>query len=211
MSKFLWSTSRQQFLYTSTGQPVAEDLIRGFVEETVNKAGRNLQRIAQLRKAEKINNAEWVIRSGEELKNMHRSLAMVASGGRQQMTPRSWGEVGAILRREFSYLNRFANELDNIPVNAVLTDEFVRRAGSYANAGYSTYQSGVRAREIRFGGRQERNVLGAADHCEECLEMTARGWVPAGTLTPIGSRICNSGCRCYYQFRNTPQEQELAS
>jgi hypothetical protein len=193
--------SRQEFLYSSSGSVVSRDTIRGWVEQTIDQAKRNLEAIAKLRQTEKINNAEWVIRSGKELKNMHRSLAMIANGGRAEMTPSTWASVGGNLRREFGFLNRFASDLDNMPEGATLTEEFVRRAASYADAGFSTFSSAERRRLQEFGMEQERNILGASDHCEQCKAATALGWVAIGTLTPIGSRTCLSHCRCHYEFR----------
>src|SRR5688572_4912620 len=104
-SKFQWSVSRQQYLYSSSGQVVSRDAIRGWVEQTIDKAKGNLEAIAKLRQAEKINNAEWVIRSGKEIKNLHRSLAIIANGGKEQMTASTWAQVGGNLRREFGFLN----------------------------------------------------------------------------------------------------------
>lgn len=42
----------------------------------------------------------------------------------------------------------------------------------------------------------ERNLLGIADHCAGCIIETKRGWVPYGTLIPLGQRDCKAGCRC---------------
>jgi hypothetical protein len=203
LSKYQWSVSQGRYLYSATGTSVSSDRIRGWVEETVEKARQNLESIARLRQSNKINNAEWVIRSGEELKNMHRSLAMIANGGKAQMDASAWAQVGGILRREFGYLNRFASLLDNMPEGSSLTDEFVTRAGSYASAGFSTYTAAERARMQSAGMDEERNILGNADHCDGCVGATAQGWVAIGTLTPIGSRQCMSRCRCHYEFRKT--------
>lgn len=202
MSKFQWSISRQRYEYAATGNAVSVDKIRGWAEQVVSQAKSNLEAIAKLRQAEKINNAEWVIRSGEEIKNLHRSLAMIANGGREQMGPSQWASVGGNLRRELGYLNRFANELDNIPEGAVLTDEFVRRAGQYAGSAYSTYANGVLDRE-RINPENEwekRNLESGAQHCATCLSESAKGEQPVGTLKRIMDSECGGGCRCWFTF-----------
>lgn len=201
-SKFQWSISRQVYLYSTTGNVVPRDLIRGWQEAAVSKAAQNLEAIAKLRQAEQINNAEWVIRSGEELKNLHRALAMVAQGGRAQMTAEAWGYVGGILRREFGLLNTFATALDNIPEDATLTDEFVRRARSYAAAAYATYENSILNRERGNGANEweKRNLELGASHCATCISESDKNEQPVGSLKRIGDSECNAGCRCWFTF-----------
>lgn len=58
------------------------------------------------------------------------------------------------------------------------------------------------------GYRYERNMLHATEHCAVCVEQTGRGWVPIGTLVPIGSRTCRSNDRCTLSYA---REQEQAA
>jgi hypothetical protein len=53
---------------------------------------------------------------------------------------------------------------------------------------------------------EEKNVLGATDqHCAVCKGETRRGYVPVGSLIPIGQRTCMSRCLCRYVFRKRRQ------
>jgi len=43
----------------------------------------------------------------------------------------------------------------------------------------------------------EKWQLGAAEHCPDCLALAAQGWVPVGTLPPIGTETqCGDSCKC---------------
>lgn len=76
----------------------------------------------------------------------------------------------------------------------------------YAQAGRGTREhfAALDAGEYR----EERNILGRAEHCEECLGYTAGGpspqvgpWRPRGTMKPPGQRKCRSRCKCRREFR----------
>lgn len=54
----------------------------------------------------------------------------------------------------------------------------------------------------------ERNVLGEAErHCHTndktpgCIELTALGWRPLGTIPIIGTRTCKMGCKCSIEYK----------
>lgn len=54
----------------------------------------------------------------------------------------------------------------------------------------------------------ERNILGPNEnHCHSnqnkpgCVELTALGWRPIGTIPPPGSRVCAVNCKCRTEYR----------
>ena len=51
------------------------------------------------------------------------------------------------------------------------------------------------------GFTEERNRLGDADHCPECLQETSKSWQPINSLIPIGERICTVRCKCTMEYR----------
>jgi hypothetical protein len=71
----------------------------------------------------------------------------------------------------------------------------------YAEAGRGTYYV-FTTKEMRAAGKtEEENQLHPAEHCQSCLDEAARGWVPIGTLIPIGQRDCLGRCRCTISYR----------
>lgn len=201
---FLFSVSTGYYLYKESRERVEPFVVNDWIDTLAERMKANLGFIAEQHRAGKINLAEWVIQTGEEIRNAHRAVAIIAAGGKDNMTPSDWGFVGAQIRRELQYLNGFANAIENRPENSTLTTAFVSRAKSYGAAIYETYEK-AKARRITRQGQAdtEANFLEpGAEHCADCLEATAQGRVPLGTLTPIGDRECGSKCRCriiYYQ------------
>lgn len=213
MPEFQYSKSTGNYRYKSSGHRVEPSTVNNWIDALAEKTKENLGRIAEEHRAGKINLAEWVIQTGEEIRNAHRAVAIIAAGGKGNMTASDWGFVGAQIRRELQYLNGFANAIENRPEGSILTTAFVSRAKSYGAAIYETYEK-AKARRIERQGQAdtELNELEpGAEHCADCLDATAQGRVPLGTLTPIGDRECGSKCRCrivYYQTNADGTMQE---
>lgn len=211
MPDFQYSKSTGNYRYKSSGHAVKPETVNGWVDKLAEKTQQNLGVIAEEHRAGKINLPEWVIQTGEELKNAHRAVAIIAAGGKANMTQADWGFVGAQIRRELQYLNNFANEIENLPPGSKLSSAFVSRAKSYGAAIYETYEKAKRRRITADGlADLEENVLEpGAQHCAGCLAASAAGIVPLGTLTAIGDRDCKSKCRCRIRYWKTGADGKL--
>jgi hypothetical protein len=131
---------------------------------------------------------------------------MVGAGGLANMTPADYGRVGARLRFEYDRLARFAKQLKN---REFTRKQLMSRVEMYCNAGHVSHEAARFDAAIGADMEEEKNNLGAREnHCQTkpggrpgCLNMTAMGWVPIGTLTPVGQRQCLSSCGCYPSYR----------
>lgn len=101
-------------------------------------------------------------------------------------------------RQQLGYLERFRGQ---IATAQQLLSGAAARASLYAAALWSVAQAVGRSRATRDGYRFERNILGIADSCGDCLGETGQGWVPIGTLIPIGGRLCHVNCKCHLIFK----------
>jgi hypothetical protein len=106
--------------------------------------------------------------------------------------------IAAESDRQVGFLARFRGQLATAEQ---LLPGAPARAGLYAHAIWSISQSVARAKATRDGFKFERNQLGIADSCFDCLTQTALGWVPIGSLIPIGSRLCHVNCKCSLLFK----------
>ena len=86
-------------------------------------------------------------------------------------------------------------------------DQFVARSEEYGGSAWGNAINARRDKMIRLGGfTEERRVhakpLSEHDACGTCQEASARGWVPIGTLPPIGDSEClGIHCDCWFQYR----------
>lgn len=114
------------------------------------------------------------------------------------MRPGDYGAIGAEIKKEYTYLNRFASE---IATGYPLGGAFTARAQMYMEAGRKTYYDQLDQVQLAHGMTEERNVLHPADHCQECPGLTELGWVEIGELPQIGTRQCMRHCKCDKEYR----------
>ena len=78
----------------------------------------------------------------------------------------------------------------------------------YGQAPRGTFEEMRRRYERTSNGMTlERRILGAADHCDDCLEAAALGWQPIGTLPAIGDSRCMTNCHCEFDYREGELEE----
>lgn len=149
--------------------------------------------------------SEWRDVMAHEIRKLHVSATALANGGWAQ-TP-SWDWTGERVRRELQYLDRFAAQLAS--GEQAMDGRAVVRASMYANAGHATHEAGRVEQQRKAGKGEYSNVLTAVENCVGCIAQTARGWVPVGSLVPIGDRLCLTNCRCFYAFRGDQPKNVL--
>jgi len=166
-----------------------------FARERMQGAGdKQAEYLAGQLRSGKITVQQWESQMRTLVKDTHLANAMLAHGGPDNMTKGDYGVAGPLIRDDFKRLNQFAQDIESGKVP--LDGRFVARARMYPRHGRTTYNLSRRRLMKKNGLKWERNIMGPADHCSECIDQSAQGWVPIGTLVPIGNRQCLSNCAC---------------
>jgi hypothetical protein len=180
------------------GQFVAESTVRRVVNGIADAASERLAQ-ASLRLLDgELSLAAWQAEAMRTIKLSQVATATIAHGGAARMGPAQYGAAGREIRTQYDYLRTFAEQVASgeQPLNGSLT----ARARQYGQAARVTFEREYRRDQQRRGYQSERNVLAPAEHCAECREQTARGWVPVGSLVPVGQRTCRANCRCSLRY-----------
>lgn len=133
-----------------------------------------------------------------EIETASWEAALLVYGPTIWLVPAIAQAVRQLIDRQLSYLDRLLNEIQT--GKQKLDGSLLRRVMMYAGGGWAMLYEMVKRMAIAGGYTNEENILGIADHCEGCLEETAKGRVPIGTLVPIGERLCLSNCRCRIRY-----------
>lgn len=198
---FYWSEAEQSYFYAQSGRRVPQRLLDRALDRAINSATNDLRALTERLQAGSITLADWQAQMAAQIKLLHTGAAAFGRGGWQQMSPSDWGWTGQRLRTQYGYLRNFAQDV--AMGKQPLDGRVVARAAMYAQAARSTQRAMQRRMAQGIGMVQERNQLGAADrHCSQCVDIASRGWVPIGSLPPIGSRICRSMCKCTMIYRD---------
>ena len=194
-----WNSDAQRYIDLRTGQFVSRAQVRTALDQAIVSAKDGMRDIAQDLVDGNISLADWQTRMAQQIKLIHLASGAAAVGGWAQLTPSDYGRIGAALRQQYAYLQRFALQIENglVPLDGRL----IVRSLLYGEAGRGTFEDFARAAAQRAGMTHERRVLGAAEHCKDCVKYAGWGWKPIGTLPRIGNSQCVTNCHCTFEFR----------
>lgn len=196
--RFLWNATAKRYVDTSTGRFVGNAQIRNALDTAISKAKTEIASLGEDLRSGRITLEDWQVAMREQIKAQHLSSAALARGGFAQMTQADYGRVGGTVASHYRYLNNFVADIKQ---GAPFDGTFTNRVRLYAEASRSTYEAAAREVADDGGATEERNILGVADHCDECISLTDDGWVPIGTMPPPGRRQCGVNCRCRMTYR----------
>lgn len=182
------------------GRFLSRTQVVGALNDTLDRTRKKLNEVARQLQAGQISLTSWQRQTRGLVKSIHLYSAAAARGGWDQLGPADFGRLGARIKAQYRYLDRFARQLASGDVD-YLGDGFLNRVDLYGQAGRATFMLEERADRKAKGYTEERSILNAADHCLDCLSEAAAGWSPIGSLIPIGSRQCRANCRCDFDYR----------
>lgn len=202
---YTWSRESQRFRSLETGRYVSERDIRDLVDKVADLASRRMGDAAARFRAGQIDVGTWIAESQAIIKDSQIAAALLAYGGRAQMGPSEWGRVGQQIKTQYAYLNRMA--ADVLDGKQRMNGRLDARARQYGQAARSLYENTRRQQSAQAGLSFERNVRHSSEGCAGCVAASNAGWVPIGTLPPIGSRSpCRQGCRCTLAYSRSMSE-----
>jgi len=203
---YRWNEAAAQYI-GANGRFVSRQVVNAALEQTIEASQSEMNILASRLQGGTLSVEEWWRAMNEQIKTLHTAEAALARGGWAQMTPSDWGWTGSQIKKQYAYLDRFAEQVASgqQPLNGV----FLRRVKLYAQAGRATYAE-MQRRYMRIykGAAEERRVLGEAEHCqtigdlEGCVELADKGWQPIGSLPALGETPCIVNCQCRFSFRD---------
>jgi hypothetical protein len=189
----------------SAGRYVSDARVRAVVDAVADQASARMAAASERLMAGQMSLASWQAEMQNTIKVSHLAASTLAHGGEAQMTPARYLMAAREIKAQYQYLRGFAAQIQSgeQPLNGGL----ISRAKQYGQAARVAFER-ERGRDQQSRGYQfERNVLGPArDHCSLCPELSARGWVPIGSLPPVGSRPCRAQDRCRISYSRTAEQ-----
>lgn len=186
------------------GRIVARDTVRRAIDTTLHNTSRRARELTIGLRDGSVTLARWEVEMRALVKDVHLYSAAAVRGGWDRLTPGDLGRVGQLVRTQYEYLDNFAFQLATRvqPLNGYA----IARAELYAQAGRSTHEafadSDARREAAAQGGELEsRNILGDAQHCDDCPALSKRGWIPSREMVPPGMRKCRGRCKCRVERR----------
>lgn len=183
---------------TAGGRVISDAQINQQINNMVEASERNFRAISQNLTSGKINLAEFQVQFAEAVKTGHLVAAAVGAGGRNQMTVSDWGSVGAAVKEQYQFLNRFAREIEH---GRLSSNQIEFRAGLYSKSIRSIYMKSQKKLKGSVGKSQCARILHARESCLACARWAAKGFVDIDEQPPIGGLMCKDFCLCTLEYR----------
>lgn len=194
-----WIPGTARYRDPDTGRFIARTEVRRVLDKIIGDSQKRVHATAAAMRSGSIDVGEFDAVMRQEIKRAHLAAESLVRGGWQQMTPRDFGRVGQRVREQYRYLDRFVRQIES---GEVRTDgTLFNRAMMYPGSARVGFHKSQTPQLEALGYGLERNQLHPAEHCEGCLIESRRGWVPIGTLVPIGSRDCRGNDKCSIAYR----------
>jgi len=203
---FGWNEASGRYINLSTGQFVPFSEIRDALELVMDTASARMDLLTQKLIDGDITLASWQRGMMDNIKLSHTAATAASRGGWAAVSQSDWGAAGQMIRGQYDYLRNFAAQIAD--GTQPLDGRSLVRAGMYGDASRGTFEEQRRRGEILIGMEEERRVLGAADHCDDCLDAADEGWQPIGTLPAIGDSVCHTNCHCAFEYRRAGEESD---
>lgn len=202
-----WQFNKKLNRYQSTGGRIisfAEATEK--VDEWIDDTSSIVEQLSQLLAEKRLSIQDWRSRMIDAIKGSYIEQAILAGGGREQMTSADWGVVGNALRRQYEFLEGFANE---IAAGHLTQGQIAMRSKMYINSSRQVYW---RIRDRREKADEELWITEGDDRvCSPCTRAGAMGWQPTGIFGWPGSGVvfrdtgemCEglTSCRCRKEYR----------
>lgn len=203
-----FNAASQRFIDLLSGRFVAREEVMQVVQDRLTTAFDRMSsyRDALLNGTANVN--EWRDAMAVELRRAHTQLAALGSGGWDNVSPSTWGEVGSRLRYEYQYLDGFAQKIAS---GEITEAEFDRRMGMYANDTYGSFWDSATNAAGDAGYDEESYQTHSAEPCNDCQARADAGWQPIGSLPDVGATQCGSNDQCTKAFRNSRTGEEIAA
>lgn len=199
--RYGWNTAAARFYDRTTGRYVSRDIVRSAIDDLLKQEEQYVRKVSEQLRRGQIDLASWQHEMRQVIKDTHLQVEALARGGWEQLTQADYGRVGAAVREQYQYLDKFTSAI--AAENYKLDGRFITRAVMYAKSARPFFHDEQRELLEESGYTHERNVLHPAEHCQQCLDQSALGWVLIGTVVPIGDRQCLSNDRCTMRYRAT--------
>lgn len=146
-----------------------------------------------------LDTAAWYEGMTRTIIRSHIQATIAGKGGLLRTGISDWRRVAGQIQQELTYLRTFAIA---VAAGGLTAAQIAARSALYSNHAQVSYWSALDAGQKQRGFTQERRVLGAAEHCPDCVGYAAQGWVPIGTLpAPGDGSVCRANCKCTKEYR----------
>lgn len=196
-SPYWWDTKSLRYRGPD-GRFVSHEYVHRAVVRFLDNAGGEVGKVTGDMIAGRVEIGEWQVRMARLIKSMHLAAAAANNGGFNNLTRDDYLTVARALKFNYKRLALFAKRVEQGQLSPA---QILVRADMYTSAAYTGAENVRATQHKRQGYTEELRILGAAEHCVDCLNEASRGWIPIGEGLAIGETACTVRCKCRKLYR----------
>lgn len=199
-----WEPGTARYRDSTTGRFVSSETVRTAINESIQGSESAVSVLNEALLSRSVNVDDWYLLFKDELKHEYIRQYVAGRGGLRVMTSEDWGSVGGSFAEQLRYLEAWRSSLTDAELENLSLASLNQRAGMYINSSREAFERGHLRAAFAADMTEERWVLGAAEHCDDCTELASRNWVSIGTLGTFpgaGETECLTNCKCHLDYR----------
>jgi hypothetical protein len=196
----VWEVDVVRYRDSKTGRFVSRAVVLEYTRASIAASGEVVGTLGTKFKADKLSPKEFGALFKQEIKDEFIRQYLTGRGGLGSMTQSDWGRVGRAIQTQYKFADKFIGELSDLSEAAI-----INRANLYIKAAGNAFELGQREayrKSSQFS--EEYWQLSDTEHCPDCIDLNAKGWVKIGELPTVpraGNTQCLSNCACSIIYR----------
>lgn len=173
---WIWDAASRRYRSTQTGRFIGQKVLDELRDAYIDKQKERIAGITDRLVDGDTNVQQWVLEMRKEIKTTYITEYSASRGGVKNVTQAEWGRAGQLLRKQYEYLDKFAQD---IATGKLSPGQIDARAKLYIESASQIYERGK-------------------------VENTGIPTLPA--YPGDGQTICRANCRCHWRITQTEGE-----
>lgn len=111
MPEWGYSPQYKSYRNLSNGQWASRKQVQGWVADNLALADTATDSLAQMMSNDLLRVGDWQTAMRQQIKKSYTDQYILGKGGIEQMTQADWGSIGGQCKRQYSYLDSFAQDV----------------------------------------------------------------------------------------------------
>jgi len=167
-----WDDRAKRYRDTATGRFITQRKAVTLRDYYIEAKKSEMDALSRRLVDKEINLAQWTLEMRQQVKDTYINEYMLARGGRNNMTQADWGRIGAMVKKQYQFVDNFARDID---AGKVSGGQIQTRARMYVDSGTQAF---------------------------ERAKTESLGLPPLPAYPGDGQTVCRANCQCAWDIQD---------
>ncbi len=191
-SSYIWDKKEQVYKYKS-GELVPKTRIDKLFQSNLELLKKRNSKLLNDLYSKELSFDNWRKETFINIKYAEINTFLLKTGGPENISKKDIKILNGNLKKKFEYFSKFTQDIKN----GISKVELEYRLKRYNESVYSALSTGDLLNKIKTGNKFAYRILGAAEHCNDCINYASLGVVPIEQFIPVKTNcVCQERCKC---------------